>query len=78
VVSICVDKADFKPNWKKIIQKFDANWPQLFDASGTAARDYSIEYFPTIFLLNKEGEIIARNLRGHDISKKLKEVFEND
>ncbi len=78
VVSICVDKADFKLNWKKIIEKFDANWPQLFDASGTSARDYSIEYFPTIFLLNKEGEIMARNLRGHDISEKLKEVFQND
>ena len=78
VVSICVDKADFKLNWEKIIEKHDANWPQLFDASGTAARDYAIEFFPTIFLLNKEGEIIARNLRGHDIAKKLHEVFGQD
>jgi peroxiredoxin len=75
VVSICVDKADFKPNWKKIIEKHDADWPQLFDASGVAARDYAIEYFPTIFLLNEKGEIIARNLRGNDIPKKLREVF---
>ncbi|MFT6716625.1 MAG: peroxiredoxin, partial [Saprospiraceae bacterium] len=78
VVSICVDKADFKLNWEKIIEKYDANWPQLFDASGEAARDYAIEYFPTIFLLNKDGEIVAKNLRGHDISKKLRKIFEND
>ncbi|MFT6746505.1 MAG: peroxiredoxin [Glaciecola sp.] len=78
IVSICVDKVDFKPNWKRIIAKYEANWPQLFDASGTAATDYAIEYFPTIILLNKKGEIIARNLRGHDISQKLQEVFEND
>lgn len=76
VVSICVDKADFKLNWEKIIKEHDAQWPQLFDASGTAARDYAIEFFPTIFLLDKEGQIIARNLRGPDIAKKLHEVFE--
>jgi peroxiredoxin len=78
IVSICVDKPDFKLNWKKIIEEYDANWPQLFDASGVAARDYAIEYFPTIFLLNKEGEIIARNLRGQEITKKLNQVFAND
>lgn len=75
IVSVCVDRADFKSNWKKIIEKHQTNWPQLFDASGTTARDYAIEYFPTIFLLNKKGEIVARNLRGHDIAKKLREVF---
>lgn len=75
IVSVCVDKVDFKANWKKIIEEYQTEWPQLFDATGVAAQDYGIEYFPTIFLLNKEGEIIAKNLRGADIEKKLSEVL---
>lgn len=75
IVSVCVDKVDFKTNWKKIVEEYQTDWPQLFDASGVAAQDYGIEYFPTIFLLNKKGEIIAKNLRGLDIEKKLSELI---
>jgi len=37
---------------------------------------YYIEGIPTNFLLDKEGKIIARNLRGEALSNKLKEIFE--
>lgn len=37
---------------------------------------YFIEGIPTNFLLDKEGKIIARNLRGKDLNNKLKEIFE--
>ena len=37
---------------------------------------FYIEGIPTSFLLDKEGKIIARNLRGEDLSNKLKEIFE--
>ena len=37
---------------------------------------YFIEGIPTNFLLDKEGKIIAKNLRGKDLSNKLKEIFE--
>ncbi len=37
---------------------------------------YYIEGIPTSFLLDKEGKIIARNLRGKDLGNKLKEIFE--
>ncbi|MCK4699124.1 MAG: hypothetical protein KAT38_02270, partial [Bacteroidales bacterium] len=37
---------------------------------------YYIEGIPTNLLLDKEGKIIARNLRGEALSNKLKEIFE--
>ena len=37
---------------------------------------YYIDGIPTSFLLDKEGKIIARNLRGEALSNKLKEIFE--
>ncbi len=37
---------------------------------------YYIDGIPASFLLDKEGKIIARNLRGEALSNKLKEIFE--
>jgi len=37
---------------------------------------FYIEGIPTNFLIDKEGKIIARNLRGEALSNKLKEIFE--
>lgn len=78
IVSVCVDRADFKPNWKKIIEEYQTGWPQLFDATGVAAHDYGIEYFPTIFLLNKKGEIVGKNLRGEEIKNRLRELLDKE
>ena len=75
ILSVCVDRNDFKPNWEKIIENYEMNWPQFFDGTGVAAQEYAIEYFPTIFLLNEKGEIIAKNIRGEEIRAKLKELF---
>lgn len=76
VVSICVDRAVSKPTWKRIIKQYQTNWPQLYDSTGKTAEAYGIEFFPTIFLLDKNGEIIAKNLRGAEIEKMLnKKMF---
>lgn len=78
IVSVCIDRTEFKENWGNIIQQHDCNWPQLFDATGVSAKDYAIQYFPTIFLLDPQGQIIAKNIRGPQISDKLDEIFVND
>jgi peroxiredoxin len=38
---------------------------------------YKIEVVPANYLLDKEGRIIASNLRGEDLNKKLAEIFVN-
>ena len=75
IVSVCIDRAEFKPTWEKIIKEYKTNWTQLFDASGQTAESYSIEYFPTIILLDPKGNIIAKNIRGEEISAKVKQVL---
>ena len=76
ILSICVDRNDFKPNWQKIIENYEMDWPQFFDGTGVAAQEYAIEYFPTIFLLNEKGEIIAKNIRGEEITSRLRALFQ--
>ena len=36
---------------------------------------YNIQGIPANFLLDREGKIIATNLRGSDLGAKLEEVF---
>ena len=38
---------------------------------------YSIESIPANYLLDREGNIIAVNLRGEALQKKLSEIFNN-
>ena len=44
-----------------------------WDSSGGHA--YGITSVPNTVLVDREGRIIARNLRGSDLAKKLKEIF---
>ena len=78
IISVCIDRATFKENWKKIIDQYQMSWPQLFDETGTVANDFGITHFPTIILLNKKGEIIAKNIRGEEIGVKVKEAIQKD
>jgi len=39
------------------------------------ARLYSIQSIPQNFLVDKEGKIIAKNLRGEELEAKLREVL---
>lgn len=68
IISICVDKNTEvqKALWKKIIEKHDAQWTQVYEGSEGTLRNYKIQGFPTLILINPEGVIIERgpSLRG--------------
>ena len=67
-----------KEDWVKAIEKDGLAWTQVSDLSyfnSEAARTYNINAIPATVLLDKEGKIIARNLRGADLEAKLAEIF---
>lgn len=67
-----------KEDWVKAIEKDNLTWTQVSDLSyfnSEAARDYSVNAIPATVLLDKEGRIIARNLRGEALEQKLAEIF---
>jgi peroxiredoxin len=69
---------DNKENWVKAINDDKLTWPHVSDLKGwesTAAATYQISQIPTTYLLDKEGKIIARNLRGVELENKLKELL---
>lgn len=65
--------------WVKAIKDLDLPWVQMSDLKGwdsAGAKAYAIHGIPSTILLDPEGIIIAHNLRGEDLHKKLAELFD--
>jgi len=75
VYSISLDKS--KESWIQAIEKDKLEWPyhvsdlQGWNAEG--AKIYGVNSIPTNFLIDGDGVIIARNLRGEVLHEKLAE-----
>jgi len=64
--------------WLKAIEKDKLSWPNVSDIKGDkneAALIYGVSYYPTNFLIDKNGIIISRDLKGDKLRDKLKEIL---
>ena len=76
VYSVSLDKE--KTNWLKAIEKDGLAWTHVSDLKywqSVAAQTYGVNGIPATFLLDKEGRVIAKNLRGEALEQKLVEVL---
>ena len=67
-----------KDAWLEAIKTDNMTWPQLSDLRGWdcyASRLYGVLSIPSNVLLDPKGVIIAKNLRGDRLRKKLEEIF---
>ena len=67
-----------KSKWQAAIAQDHLDWTHISDLKGwesIAARDYSISSIPANFLVDPNGKIIARDLRGPDLENMLQEVL---
>ena len=74
-LSVSIDKS--KNAWKKAMRQEDMAWPQL-QAPGAGKdimKEYQFSGIPYIILLDKEGKIIAKQLRSKSLTKELKSIF---
>ncbi|MCG8579998.1 MAG: AhpC/TSA family protein [Bacteroidales bacterium] len=74
VLSVSVDRD--AEAWKKAIEEDGLTWTQVLatEESGVA-KAYAIQSIPSTFLLDKEGKIVAKNLRGAALEEKLAELL---
>lgn len=76
IISISMDTN--KALWLKAVNEDKLSWLQLSDLKGMQSetrKKYGVTLLPMNFLIDKEGKIIARDLRGMELINKLKEVL---
>lgn len=77
VLSVSLDKS--KPRWEQAIKKDNLKWEgHLSNLKGWGepmAKAYNVSSIPRTFLIDREGKIVAKNLRGAALDRKLEELF---
>lgn len=76
VFGVSLDRT--KDDWVKAIAEDGLTWTHVSDLKyfdNQAARDYNVNAIPYSILLDPNGKIIAKNLRGAALEKKLEEVM---
>lgn len=77
VLGVSLDRA--KDRWLQAIEKDGLKWLHVSDLKGwknEVAQMYRVSSIPHTMLLDADGKIIARGLRGAQLEAKLAEIFE--
>lgn len=78
VLGVSLDKEDKRAAWQQAIEKDGLVWTQVADLQGwenAAAKLYEVRAIPQNYLIDPNGKIIAKNLRGEALQAKLKELL---
>lgn len=78
VFGVSLDRPDDKEGWMKAIEDDKLTWTHVSDLKYwdcAPAKMYAVNAIPANFLLDENGIIIARNLRGEDLANKVKELL---
>ena len=76
IYGISLDNA--KTNWQACVQRYYMSWIQVSDLKGwqsAAAAQYNIKAIPSMILVDQKGTIVAKDLRGEELAKKLENLF---
>ena len=72
---IGIDVWDKPDDHKAAVEGLGIKYPQLIDNEGTATDTYGVDGVPTILLIDKNGTIVKRGIRGDEIEKAIIEYL---
>jgi len=78
IYSVSLDRPGDREKWVRAIRNDNLTWTHVSDLKfwqSEAAQQYGVQAIPATFLLDKDGTIIAKNLRGEALEQKLDEVL---
>ena len=81
VLSVSLDNPGKKEDWLAAIEKDGLPWTHVSDLWGwdsLVAVQYNVRGIPANFLIDPDGKIIAKDLRGDDLERTLAEILENE
>ena len=77
IVGVSLDSN--KASWVRAISDLNMPWPQMSDLQGwesEGARLYHVRAIPTNVLVDQQGRIVAKDLRGENLLRKLGELMD--
>lgn len=77
ILSVSLDKDETL--WKDAVKQDNLTWANVSDLKmweGEVAKKYFVKSIPNNVLINDKGIIVARDLKGEELSKKLEELTE--
>lgn len=78
IIGVSLDRPGQKEKWMKAIHDDQLDWTHVSDLKfwdNEVAKQYGIKAIPQNLLLDPEGKIIAKNLRGEELDAKLGEAL---
>lgn len=76
IVGVSLD--DNREAWLKSVEDLGMKWIQVSDLQGwrnAAGQAYVVEAIPSCYLIDQEGVIVAKNLRGEELTDKIGEIL---
>ena len=80
VLSVSLDSPGARDRWLKAVATDGMVWTQVSDLKGwdnSAAKLYNVKAIPTNLLIDPNGVIVGKNLRGDELGKKLSSLLDN-
>ncbi len=80
VIGISLDREGQKDRWIKAIEDDNLDWPQISHLQfwqEPIAQKYGIKAIPAAFILDENGVIVAKNVRGEQLEPTIKQLLEN-
>lgn len=79
IISVSLDKPGQKDRWLKAIKDDNMDWYHVSNLQfwqDPIAQQYNVRSIPATFLLDSEGKIIAKNLRGPALEQKIASLLD--
>ncbi|TDW97465.1 TlpA disulfide reductase family protein [Dinghuibacter silviterrae] len=80
ILSVSLDRSGDRDKWLAAIQMDHLSWTQVSDLqfwNNAVAKQYGVNAIPQNFLIDPQGRIIGKNLRGEELEKRLAGIFLN-
>ena len=78
ILGVSLDRPNGKDAWLNAIHKDHLEWPHVSELKGWNAdivKQFAIQVVPQNFLIGPDGKVLAKNIRGENLDKKLAEIF---
>ena len=73
VIGVSVDQGEAA--WLQAVEEDQLPWTQVRDSENKVSENYMVYYIPSNFLFDQHGKMVAKGLRGEELTAKLTEIL---